>query len=501
MADLNQIQLPNGVTYDIKDNTKLPISTAGGIASCSGGGSNWYYHIATIVITTTYMNRPVVFEISGRNKQFSRLQLQFINSNTTDPALQYFSSDGDNEFYIKKTTTSTWEVYGKYSEQWGMTVLHRITGAGADIGITVVMSNIGTTLPTDTTQATYIGNVAYATNAGTVNGHTVAKDVPSNAVFTDNNTTYTFANGTNGFTVTPSGGSAQTVTVTPSIANNVTGSGTSGCIAKFNGTNTVTDGPAFGSSITNFLAENGQWRTPANDKVRQNYIEDTTEKYYMPLLGEHDATYSEYSTTETVGTKKAIGLNYCISDGYYRTLKISATNGSQTQSVELRPFGASKIPTLQVPNSITTGSIYSEGSISSDSNIGCDGTVSANSVSCKSISANSVTLPHQYSETEQIVGYWIDGSPVYEITKYELSSGSGIQVPALGTANLMDWTTPIQPISFKGYRYVPTGSSRFYTCWEHMGGQWQASTNKLQCYNSANHARNINGFTMQYIKI
>lgn len=39
---------------------------------------------------------------------------------------------------------------------------------------------------------------------------------------TDTNTTYTFANGTNGFTVTPSGGSAQTVTVTPSIANATT---------------------------------------------------------------------------------------------------------------------------------------------------------------------------------------------------------------------------------------------------------------------------------------
>lgn len=39
---------------------------------------------------------------------------------------------------------------------------------------------------------------------------------------TDTNTTYSFAGGTNQFTVTPSGGSAQTVTVTPSIANNVT---------------------------------------------------------------------------------------------------------------------------------------------------------------------------------------------------------------------------------------------------------------------------------------
>ena len=41
---------------------------------------------------------------------------------------------------------------------------------------------------------------------------------------TDTNTTYTFKGGTNQFTVTPSNGTAQTVSVTPSIANNVTGS-------------------------------------------------------------------------------------------------------------------------------------------------------------------------------------------------------------------------------------------------------------------------------------
>lgn len=56
---------------------------------------------------------------------------------------------------------------------------------------------------------------SYDINAKTVNGHTVAKDVPSDAVFTDNNTTYTFAEGsTDGaFKVTPSGGSAQSVPV------------------------------------------------------------------------------------------------------------------------------------------------------------------------------------------------------------------------------------------------------------------------------------------------
>jgi hypothetical protein len=47
--------------------------------------------------------------------------------------------------------------------------------------------------------------------------------------------------GTNKFTVTPSGGSAQDVTITPSIANNVTYSGTltDNNLAVFNGTNGV----------------------------------------------------------------------------------------------------------------------------------------------------------------------------------------------------------------------------------------------------------------------
>lgn len=75
-------------------------------------------------------------------------------------------------------------------------------------------------------------------------------------------TEYTFTSGTNGFTVTPSGGIAQTVTVTPSITNNITGSGANGYLTKFNGTNTITNGPALGSSTTTFLRNDGTWATP-----------------------------------------------------------------------------------------------------------------------------------------------------------------------------------------------------------------------------------------------
>jgi len=102
--------------------------------------------------------------------------------------------------------------------------------------------------------------VEIAGDAISVNGHTVESDVPSDAEFTD--TTYTFTSGTNGFTVTPEGGSAQTVTVTPSIANNITGTGTSGYLTKFNGTNTITNGPQLGSDTTKYLRNDGTWQVP-----------------------------------------------------------------------------------------------------------------------------------------------------------------------------------------------------------------------------------------------
>ena len=57
------------------------------------------------------------------------------------------------------------------------------------------------------------------------NNITLTPEADTNTItITAEDTTYTFANGTNGFTVTPSNGSAQTVTVTPSITNATTSS-------------------------------------------------------------------------------------------------------------------------------------------------------------------------------------------------------------------------------------------------------------------------------------
>lgn len=77
-----------------------------------------------------------------------------------------------------------------------------VTGSGNDITIAA----------TDT-------NTTYSLTQDASNGHKITLTPSSGTAQTvtipDNNTTYTFANGTNGFKVTPSGGTAQTVTVTP----------------------------------------------------------------------------------------------------------------------------------------------------------------------------------------------------------------------------------------------------------------------------------------------
>ena len=70
---------------------------------------------------------------------------------------------------------------------------------------------------TTVTNGTYDGSAAKTVN---ITVPTKVSELTNDSGYktTDTNTTYTFASGTNSFKVTPSGGSAQTVTVTPSIA-------------------------------------------------------------------------------------------------------------------------------------------------------------------------------------------------------------------------------------------------------------------------------------------
>ena len=186
-------------------------------------------------------------------------------------------------------------------------------------------------LSLDTTKAT-----EYLTHAGTW------------ATPPNDNTTYTFANGTNGFTVTPSGGTAQTVTVTPSIADNVTGSGTSGYLAKFNGTNTITSGPQLGSSTTTFLNNAGSWDTPTGDhKVKQNAAIASSGAYPI-ILATSTATTEQIEAVNKTSTltynpstqKLHTPILEVTSSSYGAVLPESGTEGQlffQTSDVDQTP--------------------------------------------------------------------------------------------------------------------------------------------------------------------
>lgn len=160
-------------------------------------------------------------------------------------------------------------------------------------------------------------------------GHVTAISDHTVKIPASDNTTYTFANGTNGFTVTPSGGTAQTVTVTPSITNNVTGSGTSGYIAKFNGTNTITNGPAFGSTTTTYLNNAGSWATPPDTKNTAGST-DTSSKIFLVGATSQAANPQTYSDNEVFATSGVLTTKSVQVGGGSATMQYNAT----TQAID-----------------------------------------------------------------------------------------------------------------------------------------------------------------------
>jgi hypothetical protein len=129
---------------------------------------------------------------------------------------------------------------------------------------------------------------------------------------TNTNTTYSFSGGTNQFTVTPSNGSALTVTITPSISNNVTYSGTltSGQVAVLDGTS----GKIKASGYT--IAKS----VPSDAKFT-----DTTYSYVAP---KQDG--SEYGLTASGEKYEWNQKQNAISD--LTTIRSNATNGATAYS-------------------------------------------------------------------------------------------------------------------------------------------------------------------------
>lgn len=108
-----------------------------------------------------------------------------------------------------------------------------------------------------------------------------------------------------------------------------------------------------------------------------------------------------------------------------------------------------------------------------------------------------VTLPHSFSTSEQIVGYWLDGRPIYEKT---VELGTPVTVAAgntsaAGTWTALEsgWTNPVRVLDFKAYHEDAAGGA----LWTHLSANW--TSNEIRVLNIRSVALTVEIFTIQYI--
>lgn len=119
----------------------------------------------------------------------------------------------------------------------------------------------------------------------------------------------------------------------PVPSNNVTGSGTSGYLTKWNGTNTITSGPQLGSSTLTYLRNDGTWAEP----VRTAFSSDDSSDF---------ASYAWHKFAEITTTK--INADYVITFLVSKTWSDSTVKQSGILTAHLRTGGT---PTFSTENS------------------------------------------------------------------------------------------------------------------------------------------------------
>lgn len=168
------------------------------------GKTNGYFHIATIKIIGNYIDRAMVIGAQSRGYGYSEINLQFINANNTDPGLNFFNQTGRGDWYIKKTATSTWNIYCKKSEVWGYT---RILKYIESPSVTLTWGSGNADLPASSTRATqlagssawcYNNDSTYINGGNIYTGTVTANAIAANAITADKITTNNIA-GTNGW--------------------------------------------------------------------------------------------------------------------------------------------------------------------------------------------------------------------------------------------------------------------------------------------------------------
>ncbi len=175
------------------ENGTLSITNANSTYAVFEGNekTNGYFHIATIKITGSYTDRAMVIGAQSRGYGYSEINVQFINENSADPGLNFFNQTGRGDWYIKKTATSTWNIYCKKSEDYGYT---RILKYIDSPNVTLTWGSGNADLPASSTRATqlagssawcYNNDSTYINGGNIYTGTVTANAIASNAITAD----------------------------------------------------------------------------------------------------------------------------------------------------------------------------------------------------------------------------------------------------------------------------------------------------------------------------
>lgn len=141
------------------------------IAFSGEGNSVGYFLIATLKVISNYINDDFILEANSRGFGFSRIQARFKSGNTTDPALESYKQEGDGNWYIAKTATSTWNIYCSKNEAWARC---SVTGLSYKSGyISLTWGSGNASLPDNAIRATQMVSQAvwcYKNNQAYIDG-------------------------------------------------------------------------------------------------------------------------------------------------------------------------------------------------------------------------------------------------------------------------------------------------------------------------------------------
>ena len=111
-----------------------------------------------------------------------------------------------------------------------------------------------------------------------------------------------------------------------------------------------------------------------------------------------------------------------------------------------------------------------------------------------------IVLPHKYSMGEQVVGYWIDGSPVYEKT-LQFDTAKTINADSYISVPTTMFAIPSQPIDIVCYstpEIHPNGSAIVWRC---VLAQINPTTGAMNIHSTRNASIVFDTFTIKYVKI